>query len=109
MIDMKEEVGVKYKQADAEMNRIYDNKTLNQLEELAERLGMAIRYEPLNIDGSVHIGGFCRVKGQDFVIINKKATPREKIHILIDALKRRDLAEVFILPSLRELLDKTDE
>ena len=86
-----------------------DNTTLNQLEALAERLGIMIRYEPLNIDGSVHIGGFCRVKGQDFMIINKKATPREKIHVLIDALKRRDLSEVYILPSLRDLLDKTNE
>lgn len=85
-----------------------DNTTLNQLEELAERIGMTIRYEPLNIDGSVHIGGFCRVKGQDFVIINKNATPREKIHVFIDALKRRDLSEVYILPSLREILNKTD-
>ena len=42
-----------------------DDKTLQQLDELAERLGMKIRYEPLNIEGSVHIGGFCRVKGQD--------------------------------------------
>ena len=86
-----------------------DDKTLNQLEALSERLGMTIRYEPLNIDGSVHIGGFCRVKGQDFVIINKKATPLEKIHVLIDALKRRDFSDVYILPSLRGLLDKTDE
>ncbi len=65
------------------MISIKNDKTLNQLEELAVRLGMKLRYEPLNIDGSVYIGGFCRVKGQDFVIINKKATRREKIHILI--------------------------
>jgi len=86
-----------------------NNQTLNHLEELAERLGMMIRYEPLNIGGYVHAGGFCRVKGQDFVIIDKKATSFEKIHVLIDVLKRRDLAEVYILPSLRALLDKTDE
>ena len=86
-----------------------DNTTLNQLEALTLKLGITILYEPLDIDGSVHIGGFCRVKGQDFVIIDKNATPREKIHILVDALKRRDLAEVFILPSLREILDKTAE
>jgi len=85
-----------------------DYKTLIELEELAERLEIIIRYEPLHIDGSTHIGGFCRIKDRDFVIINKKATPREKIHILIDALKRRDLAEIYILPSLREILDKTD-
>ena len=86
-----------------------DNNILTQLEELAERLGMTVRYEPLHMEGSVHVGGFCRVKGQDFAIINKKATSREKIHILIDSLKRRELAEVYIMPSLRELLDETDE
>jgi hypothetical protein len=86
-----------------------DNKTLNQLEELAERLGVTIRYEPLHKDASVQVGGFYRLLGKDFVIINKKAAAREKIHVLIDALKRRDLSEVFILPSLRELLEKTDD
>jgi len=86
-----------------------DSKTLIQLEELSARLGIMIWYEPLNIEGSVHMGGFCRVKGQDCVIIDKKATTRERIHIFVDALKRRDLSDVYILPSLREILDKTDE
>jgi hypothetical protein len=45
-------------------------------------------------------------KKQEFVIINKNATSREKIHILIDAVKRRDLTDVDILPSIRELLNK---
>lgn len=85
-----------------------DSTTLIQLEELAVRLGMTIRYEPLKIDGSVHMGGFCRIKGEDFLIINKKATPREKIHILIDSLKRRDLSEIYVRPSLREILDHPD-
>jgi len=83
-----------------------DVTTLNQLEELAVRLGMMIRYEPLKIEGSVYIGGFCRVKGQDFVIVNKKATTQERIHVLADALKRRELSEIYILPSLRKLLDQ---
>jgi hypothetical protein len=83
-----------------------DVTTLNQLEELAVRLGMTIRYEPLKIEGSVYIGGFCRVKGHDFVIVNRKATTTERIHVLAEALKRRELSEIYILPSLRELLDQ---
>lgn len=86
-----------------------DNTTLSQLEELAVRLGMNIRYEPLKIDGSVHMGGYCRIKGEDFLIINKKATPLEKVHILIDALKRRNLSEIYVMPSLREILDNQDD
>jgi len=86
-----------------------DITTLNQLEELVVRLGMTIRYEPLKIEGSLYLGGFCRVKGQDFVIVNKKATTTERIHVLTDALKRCELGEIYILPSLRKLLDQEND
>ena len=82
-----------------------DTATLSQLEELAQRLGITVRYEALKGDGLQHPGGFCRVHGQDVVIINKKAPGMEKIHLIIDALKRYDLTQIYILPSLRELLD----
>jgi hypothetical protein len=87
------------------MQKVDDNGTLSQLEALALRLGITLRYEPLKIGGSIHTGGFCRFKGQDFVIIHKKATPREKIYILADAVKRYDLSGMYILPSLRDMLD----
>ncbi|MFH1078686.1 MAG: hypothetical protein V1766_00235 [Pseudomonadota bacterium] len=80
--------------------------TLNQLEELALKLGMTIRYEPLKIEGSLYVGGFCRIKGQDYVIVNKKATTQERIHVLADVLKRCDLGEIYVLPSLRKLLEQ---
>jgi len=82
-----------------------DDATLQQLEALAVRLGITVRYEPLTIEGVVHTGGYCRIKGQDVVIIHKRATTREKMHILIDALKRHDLSDVYVLPSVRGLLD----
>jgi hypothetical protein len=82
-----------------------ENATLSQLEELAQRLGITVRYEALKSDGGLHSGGYCRVHGQDMVIINKKATGMEKIHILTDTLKRYDLSRIYVLPSLREILD----
>jgi hypothetical protein len=85
-----------------------DNATLIQLEELARRIGITIRYEPLTIEGSIHTGGYCRIRGQDFVIIRKNAMTREKIYILIDVLKRFDLSGIYVLPSLRDRLNTTD-
>jgi selenocysteine lyase/cysteine desulfurase len=82
-----------------------DKAIIAQLEELAQRVGITVRYEPLKTEGFIHTGGFCRIKGKDFVIINKKATGRERMHILIDSLKRYDLSQIYILPSLREILD----
>jgi hypothetical protein len=82
-----------------------DKAILNQLEELAQRVGITVRYEPLKIEGFVHTGGFCRIRGKDVVIINKKCTGREKMHVLIEALRRYDLSQIYVLPSLREILD----
>ena len=82
-----------------------DKAIIAQLEELAQRVGITVRYEPLKVEGYIHTGGFCRIKGKDFVIINKKATVREKMPILIAALQRYDLSQIYVLPSLREILD----
>ena len=86
-----------------------EDVTLSQLEELARRIGIKIRYESLKIDASVHMGGFCRIKEEDFLIVNSKATTREKIHMLIDALKRYDLSDIHVMPSLRKILDILDD
>jgi hypothetical protein len=85
-----------------------DITMLSELETLAARLGITVRYEPLKIDGSVHSGGYCRIRGQDFVIINKKATSKEKIHVLARTLKRYDLRHLYLLPSLRKILDQEE-
>lgn len=81
-----------------------EKNVLIELETLAERLGITVRYEPLKIEGSQHTGGSCRVKGQEFVIIHKKASTRDKIHVLAEALKRHDLHHLYLLPSLRKIL-----
>ena len=77
----------------------------NELEILADRLGITVRYEPLKIDGALHTGGYCRVRGQDFVIIHKKASPREKVQVLVQALKRFDLSHLYVLPTVRKLME----
>jgi hypothetical protein len=81
---------------------------VSQLEELAQRLGITVRYETLKGEGLARAGGFCRVNGRDMLIIHKQATQREKIGLLAQTLKRYDLTQVYILPSLRQLLDIGD-
>jgi hypothetical protein len=48
-------------------------------------------------------------RGQSHNSERKKAPGMEKVHLLIDVLKSRDLSEIYILPSLREMLDKEKE
>lgn len=85
-----------------------DSTILRNLEDLAFRLNIKVRYDPLKIDGSFHAGGLCRVRGEDVLIINKKSSSREKIQILIDVLRRRELGDIYVMPSLREMLDDQD-
>jgi hypothetical protein len=86
-----------------------DQETIiDQLEELAGRFGIQIRYEPIKQDEDLVriVGGLCLLRGEYVVIIDSKATMRDKIRTLAEAVKYFDLDEVYIRPSLRELLDK---
>jgi len=81
---------------------------IDQLEELARGFGMQIRYEAIKQDEESKkvVGGLCLLKGEYILIIDSKATGKEKIKILAEALKHFDLDQIYIKPVLRELLDK---
>ena len=82
---------------------------IGQLEGLIERFGIQIRYEPMYQDEeSVRLlGGMCRLKEEHVVIINSKATIAEKIMALAEAVRHFDIDQIYILPAVRELLEKT--
>jgi len=77
------------------------NILLQELETLADKLDLTIRYE----DGYFK-GGLCRIKDEQYIIINKKCSIDKKITLLADALSKFDLSEIYILPQLREIISK---
>lgn len=83
-----------------------EKNLLSELEILARRLGMTIRYETLKIDGGFHPGGYCRVRGEEMVLISRKASLQDKIAVLIEALRRHDLQDLYLLPSLRKAIEE---
>jgi len=84
-----------------------DEVLFNQLEELANTLGIAIRYENINVENSPGTGGLCRIKGEYVLILHSRLTVREKIRFLTGALRQFDLDEIYVRPVLRELLEKS--
>ena len=56
------------------------------LEELAAALGVQVRYEGLGASGVGSTGGLCKVRGEHWLIIDKKSTPSERVAMLVDAL-----------------------
>jgi hypothetical protein len=82
-----------------------DEVILSCLEELAEKLDILVRDENINIEESSSSGGLCRVEGKQVVILNSKATVKEKIQVMIAALHQFDLTQMYIKPVIRELLE----
>jgi len=78
---------------------------LSQLEDLAEKLGILVRNENINIEESSNTGGLCRIEGEYVLILNSKATVKEKNQVMINALQQFDLSDIYIKPVIRELLE----
>ena len=84
---------------------MHDEVILSYLEELAEKLEILVRDENINIEESSSLGGLCRVEGQYVIILNSKASVKEKIQVMIESLHQFDLSDIYVKPVIRELLD----
>lgn len=78
---------------------------LEHLEQIANRLGVELRYENLGIGGIRTDGGYCRVSGKHMILINRKDSRRNKILVLAKSLRRLNLEGIFIPPAVRKILD----
>jgi hypothetical protein len=74
-------------------------------ETAAQQLGVKVRYENLAAAGPTGGGGLCKVKGEWWIIIDKKTAPSERVSIFCDALATMDTNAVSLPPKVRELLD----
>ncbi|MGC9314811.1 MAG: hypothetical protein ACP5G4_04175 [bacterium] len=78
---------------------------LQALEELAEKIGIEIRYEKM---GTIS-GGLCRIHDGTVILINKTLSDSSKIELLSAELatESEKLEEIFILPEVRDRLGLT--
>lgn len=86
-------------------NPVDDGLALRAMDDAARRLGVTVRYERLGDDDISVSSGFCRVKDEKIVIIDKRLDIRGKWKALAMALKQADINSVFLPPLARELLD----
>ena len=80
-------------------------KTYQYLEDLAEQLGISIRYDDLCDPEVPATSGLCKVRGRHFYIMDRTNGVSEKIRLLSQCLCRMDLDGVYVLPAIRELLN----
>jgi hypothetical protein len=75
------------------------------LEAAAGELGVRVRYDALTAGGLGAGGGLCKVKGEWWVILDKKSSPAERVAALADALANFDTDPVSLPPKVREVID----
>jgi hypothetical protein len=88
-----------------------ESTIIDQLEELIERFGIQIRHEAIkqDEDSAKVAGGLCVLRGEYVLIINSKATIRDKMYTLGMVLKQFNHDQIYMRPVLRELLDRIPE
>jgi len=73
---------------------------LSELEELARQLVLDLRYEKGDFDG-----GYCIVKNQKVLVVNKRLTDARKASCLAQALAEFGIETSFVKPGLREFIE----
>ncbi|MHB8906146.1 MAG: hypothetical protein ACYC4T_01490 [Melioribacteraceae bacterium] len=74
---------------------------LQDLKQLAQEMGAKVRFERGDFKG-----GYCIVREDKTIVINKLSTLQKKIMILTTALKDLGINEHFIQPKIREIIDE---
>jgi len=78
-----------------------------ELIDLADRLQITVSEQNLRISGIKVKSGFCKVKGQNLFVMDKHKSIHEKIRILAAQLADIPHEDIYIVPAVRDLLDKT--
>lgn len=82
---------------------------LLQIEEVAQKAGIDLRYENL-ADDDVNIGsGLCYIRNLPTLIIDKRLDLKEKLRIIVKELSRTDTDSIYMPPLIRELIEPVDK
>ncbi|MBI5464454.1 MAG: hypothetical protein HY966_05830 [Ignavibacteriales bacterium] len=77
------------------------DQLLKELEELANKSGIQVRYEKGDFDG-----GFCVLKAERIIVVNKKlATPR-RASVLAQGVAEVGIEELYLKPVVREFIEE---
>jgi len=74
------------------------------LKALASQLGAEVRFEKGDFKG-----GYCLLKENKIIVINKMMNLQRKVMILSAALKELGIDKIYISPRMREIIDEMAE
>lgn len=86
-----------------------EKRLLQELEEIAEKLSIAVQYDDLlGMDFNVK-GGLCKLRGKNVIILDRRTPPRERIDLLARALRQFDLSSISMKPYVRLIIGDGSE
>jgi len=74
---------------------------LDELEEVAGRLGLEVRTETGNFEG-----GRCVVGDEELIMLNKNHLPETRLVVLANALRDAPLDTIYLKPAVRKALEE---
>jgi len=77
---------------------------IQDLKSLAAQMGAEIRFEKGDFKG-----GYCLLKENKVIVINKMANLQRKVMILSMALKELGIDQLYLAPRMREIIDEMSE
>ena len=81
-----------------------DRSLLDELVRVATRLGIDVRIEPFEIPPAGG-GGRCVLAGKDLILLDARASLRDRVAALASALANLDLDDVYVTPEARDRVE----
>lgn len=75
-----------------------------ELKDLAEKLGITVSEQSFKQTAIRVKSGLCKIRGKEMFIMDKHASIHKKNRLLIECLSQRSHEEVFVVPTVREML-----
>jgi hypothetical protein len=76
-------------------------QVLRELEALAASSGIAIRFEKGDFEG-----GFCVLKAERLIVVNKKLPPSRKASVLAQGLAEIGIEDRYLKPAIRNFIEE---
>jgi hypothetical protein len=76
------------------------------MKEIAEKLGVTVSEQNFRKTGIKIESGICKVKGRKLFIIDKNRSIHKKNEILASFLSKMPHEDVYVIPAVRELINK---
>jgi murein endopeptidase len=73
---------------------------IEELQDVARQIGVTIRFEKGDFEG-----GYCVLRDQRLVLINRRLMPTRKASLLALALQNMGLETIFLKPAIRQYIE----